>query len=107
LEISVKQLEEARRQGDELLLLDVRNDDEVAVARIEGSVHIPMRDIPERLAELEPWRERRIVVQCHHGGRSARVQQYLLAQGFANVENLAGGIHAWSLEVDPTVPVYQ
>ena len=107
MEITVQDLQAARTANEEFLLLDVRNDDEVATASITGAKHIPMREIPTRFGEIDDWRDRRIIVHCHHGARSARVQAFLLEQGFKRVENLAGGIHQWSLEIDPTVPVYQ
>lgn len=88
------------------LLLDCREPDEHAIARIEEARLIPMREIPERLAELEPWRTRPIVVHCHHGVRSLRVVQWLRQQGFEKAQSMRGGIDAWSLEVDPTVPRY-
>jgi len=64
-----------------------------------------MREIPERLAELD--REREIVVFCHHGSRSAMVVRFLRGQGFDRAINMAGGIDAWSTEVDPGVPRYR
>jgi rhodanese-related sulfurtransferase len=106
VEISVHDLKQMLDGGEELLLLDVRNPGEVEVASIAGARHIPMGEIATRLGELDDWRERRIAVLCHGGVRSVRVQAFLMAQGFSQVLNVAGGIHAWSLEVDPTVPVY-
>lgn len=88
------------------LLLDCREPDEHAIARIDGARLIPMREIPERLSELEPWREKPIVVHCHHGGRSLRVARWLRSQGYAGAQNMAGGIDAWSLEIDPATPRY-
>lgn len=89
-----------------LLLLDCREAEEVAVARIEGALWIPMREIPARLAELGEDHSRPIVVYCHHGGRSRQVTQFLRRQGFRNAQNMTGGIDAWSQLVDPTVPRY-
>jgi rhodanese-related sulfurtransferase len=65
---------------------------------------IPMNDIPARLAELDPARP--VAVLCHRGSRSDRVAKYLASNGFATVANIAGGIDAWSLERDPSVPRY-
>jgi rhodanese-related sulfurtransferase len=93
-------------RGEKFMLLDCREPDEVATAKIMGSTHVPMREIPTRLAELGP-QDARIVVHCHHGGRSLRVTQYLRQQGFDEVQNMAGGIDAWSQEIDPAVPRYQ
>jgi rhodanese-related sulfurtransferase len=86
------------------LLLDVREPQEFAFCHIEGSLHIPMNDVPARLAELNP--EREIVCICHHGMRSASVGGYLERQGFRNVVNLAGGVEAWATLVDLDMPRY-
>jgi rhodanese-related sulfurtransferase len=86
------------------LLVDVREPWEVEKARIAGAVHIPMREVPARLAELDPDRD--VVAFCHHGGRSMQVAAFLEKHGFSRVHNLAGGVDAWSRSVDPAVPVY-
>ena len=91
------------------LLLDVREHWECDVVRLGSDtrfeqVFIPMADIPARWHELD--RERPIACLCHHGGRSAQVTYFLLNQGYDEVVNLHGGIHAWSQEVDPSVPQY-
>jgi rhodanese-related sulfurtransferase len=93
------------RLGDaDFMLLDCREANEVAIARISGSVNIPMGDIPGRLPHLDPDQE--IVVHCHHGVRSQKVARWLMEQGFTNVKSMRGGIDAWSLEVNPGVPRY-
>jgi rhodanese-related sulfurtransferase len=107
IDIDVRTLKQMRDRDEKFTLLDCRELNEVATARIEGSLHIPMREIPSRLAELEPHKAGRIVTHCHHGGRSQRVTQFLRQQGFDQAQNLAGGIDAWSLEIDPTVPRYE
>jgi rhodanese-related sulfurtransferase len=90
------------------LLLDVREPWEVALAaiRVDGveARHIPMSAIPQRLDELD--RSQSIVCICHHGVRSLQVVAFLQRQGFESVYNLAGGIDAWSEQVDPGVPRY-
>lgn len=88
------------------LLLDCRTPEEHATARIHGSVLIPMQEIAERLAELEPWRDKPIIVHCHHGVRSLRVTHFLREKGFSQAQSMKGGIDAWSVEVDPSVPRY-
>lgn len=85
-------------------LTDVREPFEVEICRIAGAEHIPMRQIPERLAELP--KDKHLLIHCHHGGRSLRVTHYLRAQGFTAVSNVAGGIDAWSLVIDRAVPRY-
>lgn len=86
------------------VLLDVREDMELSIAKIAGALHIPMGETPARLAELDA--DKTIICMCHHGGRSAEVAVFLAAQGYARVLNLAGGINAWSELVDPDIPVY-
>ena len=88
----------------DLVLLDVREADEVGLCRIAGAVHIPMGDVPARLHELDP--EREIVVYCHHGQRSAAVVAFLERHEFTRVANLQGGIERWAIDVDPTMPRY-
>ena len=89
-----------------VLLLDCRTAEEHATARIDGSVLIPMQEIAERLSELEPWRDRPIIVHCHHGVRSLRVTHFLRDKGFSQAQSMKGGIDAWSVDVDPSVPRY-
>lgn len=91
-------------RGDRVFVLDVREPFEVFLASFPGATHIPMRDIPSRLAELD--REREIVVVCHHGVRSALVAMHLARIGFERVLNLSGGIDAWSETADPATPRY-
>jgi rhodanese-related sulfurtransferase len=87
------------------VFLDVREPAEHAAASIGGAVLIPMREIPGRLGELD--RNKEIVVFCHHGSRSAMVVEFLRKQGFGRAINMSGGIDAWSLGVDPSVPRYR
>ncbi|MGH7779459.1 MAG: rhodanese-like domain-containing protein [Candidatus Binataceae bacterium] len=91
-------------RGDAIVILDVRELAEIELARFPGATHIPMNDIPARIGELDP--ERETIVVCHHGMRSAQVGMYLVRNGFKRVVNLAGGINAWSLEADASVPRY-
>ncbi len=90
--------------GSAVVLLDVREHVELEIASVPSVVHVPMREIPTRLAEFD--RDTPIVVMCHSGGRSRRVAEYLLGNGFSQVFNLRGGIDAWSTEIDPQVPRY-
>jgi rhodanese-related sulfurtransferase len=93
------------RKAEAPLLLDVREHEERETARIEPSIHIPMGEIEARKSELPA--DRTIVVYCHHGGRSQMVAAYLEQEGFRSVINLRGGIDAWAVEVDPSVPRYR
>jgi len=101
-EVSVQEAAAALRTG--AVLLDVREADELAVARVDPCLHIPMREITGRLAEIPA--DQPVLVLCHVGARSARVTQFLLSQGRSNVANIAGGIEAWACEIDPTLARY-
>ena len=85
-------------------LLDVREGWEYDTCHIEGSTLMPMQTIPGRIDDLDEDAE--IVCICHHGARSMQVAAFLERQGFAKVTNLTGGIHAWALQVDGTMPRY-
>ena len=104
MNITVQRLDAMRKSGEEHTLLDVRENEELAIASIDGALHIPMNLLPEKLSQLP--KDRPLVVMCHIGGRSAQVQAWLLSNGYVNAVNLEGGISAWSLEIDPTVPSY-
>lgn len=106
LEVDVHAAQALRATGAPFLLLDCREPDEHATAHIPGALLLPMAEIPEKLALLEPYRDGRIVVHCHHGGRSLRVTRFLRQHGFAGAQNMAGGIDAWALEIDPATPRY-
>ena len=86
------------------VLLDVRENWEVETCKIAGSTHIAMHTIPARIEELDE--EADIVCICHHGARSMQVAAFLERNGFARTFNLTGGIHAWALQVDGTLPKY-
>jgi adenylyltransferase/sulfurtransferase len=102
LEVNVSTAAQLLREG--ALLLDVREASEVDTCAVAGSQHLPMNQVPEKLADLP--RDRLILVHCHHGGRSMRVTQYLRANGFTQVSNVAGGIDAWAVEIDPALKRY-
>ncbi len=106
IEIDCKSVKARLDAGDDFLLLDCREQDEYNTVHIEQALLLPMSQTVERVAELEPHRNREIVVHCHHGGRSLRVTNWLRQQGFTSVQNMTGGIDAWSVEVDPSLPRY-
>ena len=105
-EVSVVDLKQRLDRGERLMLLDVREPFEWQIANLgaQGAQLIPLNELPDRTAELNQHDE--IVVYCRSGARSARAAEYLRGLGFARVANLAGGILAWSREVDPTLPTY-
>ncbi|HRJ11023.1 MAG TPA: molybdopterin-synthase adenylyltransferase MoeB [Prosthecobacter sp.] len=102
--LTVHELHQMRQRGDSHFLLDVREPDEHATARISGSTLIPLGQVTDRAAEIP--RDTRVLVHCKLGGRSARAVAALRDLGFDNVWNIAGGITAWSREIDTTVPQY-
>src|SRR6476660_9762663 len=91
-------------QGDQLVLLDVREQWEFDLAKLNGSTLVPLATLPQSLGKLN--RDAEIIAICHHGMRSADATNFLLQQGFSNVKNLVGGIDAWSAQVDRSVPRY-
>lgn len=103
-EASVQELARLRSEGRAHLLLDVREPWELAAARLDPCLAIPMGEIPARLGEIP--RDTPLYVMCHGGVRSARVAEFLRSRGFANANNVRGGISAWSAEIDATIPVY-
>lgn len=103
--ITPRELKERLDTGAPLCLLDVREEWENSLAKLEGSVLIPLGTLPQSLNKLD--RNAEIVAYCHHGMRSADATGFLLQQGFTNVKNLVGGIDAWSIQVDPNVPRYR
>jgi rhodanese-related sulfurtransferase len=108
-QISVEQLAMRLAESPEgLQLIDVREDQEVAIAHLEGFEHLPLSEFAE-WSEQIPTRfdpDAETLVLCHHGSRSAQMCQWLLTQGFTNVKNVEGGIDAYSLVIDPSIPQY-
>jgi rhodanese-related sulfurtransferase len=104
-EITPQELKTRLDKNDRPLLLDVRQDWETRLCRLDNAVHIPIEEIEVRVDELNPQDE--IVVYCHQGVRSAAVAQYLREQHrFKNVRNLAGGLDLWARTVDPSMRRY-
>ena len=104
-EITATELKQRLDRGDDIQIIDVREADEVAIAKLPNSIHIPLGQVINRMGEIDSNRE--TVVHCKMGGRSARAIDALKRSGFpGNLMNLKGGIIAWSNEVDPTVPKY-
>ena len=102
-EITPTEFVERRSRGESLTLLDVREEWELGVASVPDVIHIPMGEVADRLGELD--RSREVVVLCRSGRRSLQVANFLQQNGFQAV-NLAGGILAWSRDVDATIPTY-
>jgi len=104
-EITATELKKRMDAGEDIQLIDVRQPDEYAFAKIEGAKLIPLGDIVNKMGEIDENRE--TIVQCKAGGRSAQAIQMLQRAGFkGELKNLRGGITAWSDEVDPKIPKY-
>ena len=104
-EITATALKQRLDNGEDIQIVDVREDNEFAYARIPNSIHIPLGQVLSRMDEIDPNRE--TVVHCKMGGRSARAIDALQRSGFTGkLANLQGGILAWSDDVDPSVPKY-
>ena len=103
-EISPELVNEMIESGEDLILLDIRDDWEWEKAHLEGAIHIPLDELSGRMTELDPRSE--TIVYCHHGERSVDGCLVLWEHGFRKVRSLTGGIEAWSELVDPTVPKY-
>ena len=105
-EITPKELKQRLDKGEQLIILDIREPMELAICKLENIRHIPMGDLPQRLNELDAYKDRDIVVYCRSGGRSGQCVYYMRQHGFKRALNLTGGILAWSDDVDSTVQKY-
>lgn len=105
-EIAPRDLRRKLEAGEDILIIDCRTQQEREIASIAGSMHVPFQDLAAHLESLREHEERVIVVHCHQGGRSLRMTALLRREGFSAVRSLAGGIHLWSIDVDPSVPTY-
>lgn len=103
-QVEVAELHARLKRGAGPDVLDVREAWEVEIACLEGSLHIPMNEVPARLHELDPGRA--VAVICHHGMRSFHVARFLEQQGFSQVMNVAGGIDAWARHIDGAMARY-
>jgi adenylyltransferase/sulfurtransferase len=103
-EITPQDLRARIDRNDRPVLVDVREDWETKLCRLENAVHIPIEELELRAEELSPADD--IVVYCHHGVRSAAVADYLRRLGFTRVRNLSGGLDAWARSVEPTMRRY-
>ncbi len=105
-DISVEDLKKKLDAKEDFVFIDVREPFEYQIAHIAGAKLIPLGVIPDRISELEPFKNKEIVAHCHHGGRSRRALQMLQSRGFKNLKNVAGGIDHWSERIDPGVARY-
>ncbi|MEM7673070.1 MAG: molybdopterin-synthase adenylyltransferase MoeB [Verrucomicrobiota bacterium] len=105
LEIDIRTAKDwLEAEGESVVLVDVREPFEVEICQIDGSLTIPMGQVPERLSDFSS--DKTYVIQCHHGSRSLQVTEFLRHQGFSKVTNMAGGIDAWAAELEPSMARY-
>jgi rhodanese-related sulfurtransferase len=104
IETTVEALHDLLSAGAEVQLVDVRDDWELAIAALPGALHIPLPELPASLEALDPARP--VVLLCHHGMRSLQAAIWLRQQGYDQATSVAGGIDAWSRQIDPSVPTY-
>ena len=106
-EITPQEVHQRVVAGEKIILIDVREPSEFAIAHISGAELIPMRQVPAELSRLEGQADvATLIVYCHHGVRSLNVVNWLRQQGGDACQSMAGGIDRWSLEIDPNVPRY-
>jgi rhodanese-related sulfurtransferase len=106
LEVSCRDVKQSLESGEKFLLLDCREQNEFDTVSIPEAVLLPMSQLVSRVGELEEHRNSRIVVHCHHGGRSLRVAGWLREQGFPLSQSMAGGIDSWAVEIAPGMARY-
>lgn len=103
-EIDVQTLDRLRQQGEAMTVLDIREPWEFEICHLSDSLHIPMQQLPTSLDRLPA--DGILVVVCHHGARSAQAAEWLRRNGVEQAVNLAGGVDAWSRQIDPSMGVY-
>lgn len=103
-DISVTELKARLDNGEQPVLIDVREENERAVSNI-GGLHIPMGVLPTQLDELAQYKNQEIILYCRSGGRSGAAVAFLQQQGFAHARNMTGGMRAWQAQVDPSITV--
>ena len=106
MEIDCKAVKAKLDANEAFTFIDCREQNEYDIVRIEGATLIPMSQLPDRIAELEPHKSDDIIIHCHHGGRSLNVANWLKQQGFTNPLSMAGGIDLWAQEIDTSLPRY-
>jgi rhodanese-related sulfurtransferase len=105
-EITPREVRDRRQAGTGPIVLDVRTAQERTTACIAASVHVPLAELESRIEELREYEGQEICTLCHHGVRSLRAAAALRRAGFDHVRSMAGGIHLWSVDIDPSVPIY-
>ena len=104
IEIDVEDLDARLKSGEAVQVVDVREPWELDVARLAGTIDIPMSTLPKGLCNLD--QEKPLAVICHHGGRSLQVARWLRQQGYTRAQSVRGGLDVWSQAIDPNIPRY-
>jgi rhodanese-related sulfurtransferase len=94
MDITIEELKERMDKGEQLNLIDVREEYEFDEFNIGASL-IPLGELPDRLEEIEAWKDQEILIHCRSGARSGRAKEYLISEGYTNVRNVLGGMLAW------------
>ncbi|MEP3482705.1 MAG: rhodanese-like domain-containing protein [Fuerstiella sp.] len=106
VEIDCQSVKAMLDAGEDFVFLDCREQSEYDTVKIEGASLLPMSEIQTRVGEIEKHKNSKMVIHCHHGGRSLNVAMWLKGQGFENVSSMTGGIDVWAQEIDSTLPRY-
>lgn len=104
-DITVREVKERMDAGEKLDIIDVREPHEWDMAHITDQ-NWPMATVPARVAELQEFKDKELIINCRSGGRSGQITMYLRSQGFSKVRNLLGGMLAWKAEIDPEFNVH-
>ena len=103
-EISCIDLKKRLDGGGEIVIIDVRESDELVISKLDNAIHIPLQDIPVKLASLD--KDKEYAVLCRAGVRSAHATQYMIDQGFKHVFNIVGGINQWAIDINPNLKIF-
>ncbi len=106
IEVDVQTVSQWMENSEDWVLIDCREENEFAVASIDGAMLLPMSQWQEVSGKLDSLRSKHLVVHCHHGGRSMRVANWLRSNGFPTAQSMAGGIDVWSQTIDESIPRY-
>ena len=106
MEVDCKTVKAKLDAGEDFVFIDCREQNEYDLVKIEGTILIPMGEIPERISELQQHKDSEVIVHCHHGGRSLSVANWLKSQGFQSALSMAGGIDVWAQQIAPSLPRY-
>jgi len=105
-QMTATELQAMLNSGVTPVMIDVREDNELVHGMIDGAIHIPMNDVPGRMEEFTPYKDKSVVLICRSGKRSAQVGQFMEHVGFTDVINLDGGMNSWAADVDTSMSVY-